>query len=253
MESLSTLIIIGIVLVICVAGITFVQQREQARAKVRQQIAKYRYKANEAANILGNFSQVPIGLEARRLLLQYIQLNLTAAKKLAPSDVLITKNLKSVNEQASNPASKIDKQRLTIPKDFQQLSILIQHLSKLGKYLTLFKNIKAMNTKLVAPAVTKITLLIFEAKICAYIQQAKSALQEHNYVNAQRGFQIAQQMLDRFPNKNTRLSALEEELQELINATPQEAAETNLSIDQEKEYNEADKDDDGVFVKKKKW
>jgi len=253
MGSFSTLLIIVVVLVVCVVAITVVQQREQAKAKLRQQVAKYRYKANEAANILGNFSQVPIGLEARHLLLQYIQLNLSAAKKLAPSDGLIAKNLSSVNEQLKNPSSNIDKQRLVIPKDFQQLNILIQHLSKLGKYLMLFKSIKAMNTNLIVPAVHKITLLISEAKICAYIQQAKNALQEHNYVNAQRGFQVAQQMLDRFPNKSARLTALEVELSELVNATPQEAANTNLSIEQENEYAQADNEGDNIFGKKKKW
>jgi len=253
MESFSTLLIIAVVLVVCVLGVTIVQQREQAKAKIRQQVAKYRYRANEAVNILDNFSQVPIGLEARHLLLQYIQLNLSAAKRLAPSDVLISKNLDSINVRLKNQASSIDKQRLVIPRDPQQLNILIQHLSKLGKYLMMFKTIKAMNTKIVVPAVTKITLLISEAQICAYIQQAKTALQEHNYVNAQRSFQIAQQMLDRFSNKNSRLTALEIELKELVNATPQQAAESNPSIEQENEYAAAANEDDGLFTKKKKW
>jgi len=253
MASFSTLLTIAVVLIVCVVGMTIVQQREQAKAKLRQQIAKYRYRANEAANILENFSQVPIGLEARQLLLQYVQLNLSVARKLAPSDAIIAKNLHSVNIQLKSPASNIDKQRLKIPQDLQQLNVLIQHLSKLGKYLMMFKNIKSMNTKIVNPAVTKITLIISEAKICAYIQQAKTALQEHNYVSAQRGFQVAQQMLDRFSNKNSRLVALESELKELANSTPQQAANTSLSIEKEHEYAEADKQNDTIFGKKKKW
>ena len=239
-------------LIASVSGIAVIQRREQAKAKLRQQIAKYRYRANETANILEKFATIPIGEEARRLLLQYIQLNLSAANKLDPNDPIIARNLVSVNQTLKNPQSKVDKQRLKIPSDFQQLNILIKQLSRLGKYMMRFKNIKAMNTTLVMPAVNKIMLLISEAKICAYIQQAKRALQDHNYVNAQRDFQIAQQMLDRFSNKNSRLQALESELKDLVKATPQEAAKTSLSIEMENEdetYNEEDK----IFGPKKKW
>lgn len=239
-------------LIASVAGIAMIQRREQAKAKLRQQIAKYRYRANETANILENFSNIPIGEEARRLLLQYIQLNLSAANNLAPNDQIISRNLVSINQKLENPQSNVDKQRLTIPTDFQQLNILIKHLSRLGKYMMRFKKIKAMNTTLVIPAVNKIMLLISEAKICAYIQQAKRALLEHNYVNAQRDFQIAQQMLDRFNNKNSRLQALELELKDLVNATPQEAAKTHLSIEMENQQ-ETENEDDNIFGPKKKW
>ncbi len=252
MESFSTILIIFIVLIASVTGITVIQRREQAKAKLRQQIAKFRYRANETANILENFSNIPIGEEARRLLLQYIQLNLAAANNLDPNDPLIARNLVSINQKIEDPRSDIDKQRLTIPTDFQQLNILIKHLSRLGKYIMRFKNIKAMNTTLVMPAVNKIMVLISEAKICAYIQQAKNSLQTHNYVNAQRDFQIAQQMLDRFTNKNSRLEALELELKELVKATPQEAAKKALSIEMEDQY-EAENENDNIFGPKKKW
>ncbi len=256
MESISTLFVIVIVLVASVGGIAIIQRREQAKALLRQQIAKYRYRANETASILDNFSNIPIGEEARRLLLQYILLNLSAAQKLAPTDPMIARNLASIKQQMQNPQSNVDKQRLNIPQDFQQLSLLIKHLSRLGKYLMRFKNIKAMNVALVMPAVNKIMLLISEAKICAYIQQAKKALTEHNYVNAQRDFQIAQQMLDRFTNKNSRLEALEIELKELVNATPQEAAKKSLSIDIENEAetnSQYEEESDNIFGPKKKW
>lgn len=256
MESFSTILIIFTVLVGSVVGIGVIQKREQAKVKLRQQIAKYRYRANETANILENFANIPIGEEARRLLLQYIQLNLSAANTLDPNDAMIAKNLMSINQRIEKPQSNVDKQRLNIPSDFQQLGILIKHLSRLGKYLIRFKSIKAMNSTLVTPAVNKIMLLISEAKICAYIQQAKTALQSHNYVNAQRDFQIAQQMLDRFSDKNSRLEALENELKELVKATPQEAAKTELSIDSENQQayeNENEDENDNIFGPKKKW
>ncbi len=252
MESFSTILVILVVLISSVAGIAVIQRREQAKAKLRQQVAQYRYRANETANILENFATIPIGEEARRLLLQYIQLNLSAANNLDPSDPLIARNLLSINQNLENPQSNIDKQRLTIPSDFQQLNILIKRLSTLGKYMMRFKDIKAMNTTLVIPAVNKIMLLISEAKICAYIQQAKTALQEQNYVSAQRDFQIAQQMLDKFSRKNSRFQALENELKDLINATPQEVAKTNLNTEIESQP-KSENEGDSIFGPKKKW
>lgn len=247
---MSTIIIIAVVLIASVMGIATIQRREQAKAKLRQQVGKYRYRANEAGSILDNFGKIPIGNESRLLLLQYIQLNLSAAVKLMPSDAMLVNNLNSIKQQLQNPESAVDKQKLTIPKDPQQLSILIKQLSKLGNYLLKFKAIKAMNAALVPVAVNKIMLLISEAKICAYIQQGQKALAEHIYVNAQRHFQVAQKMLDKFPKKNSRLSALESELKELVSSTPKKAAKTNLSVDN---VQDVENDTDNIFGPKKKW
>jgi len=230
-------------------GITIIQRREQEKAKIRQQVAKYRYRANEAGSILENFSKIPIGQEARNLLLQYIYLNLKKATQLDSSDQHLLSSLNSIKNQLDNPQSSVDKQRLNIPKEHQQLNILISQLSKLGKYLLKFKNIKAMQTSKVPIAINQIMLLISEAKICAYIQQGQKALSEHNYVNAQRNFQVAQQMLNKFTNKNTRLASLESELQVLVKSTPHEAAKKNLSIEPESFSEEKDV----IFGPKKKW
>jgi len=252
MDSFYTIVVIAIILFACVAGISIVQKKEQAKTALRQKIAKYRYRANETANILDNFSGVPIGEEARTLLLLYIKLNLSAARKLAPSDKMLAKSLEDISLQLQTPQSSVDKQRLNIPKDSLQLNRLIKQLSKLGQYLLKFKAIKAMPAATVPPAINRIMLLISEAKICAYIQQGKKALTEHNYVDAQRNFQTAQQMLDKFTKKDARLTTLESELKELANLKPSEAVNKNLSIDGE-EKNQEETDEDSIFGPKKKW
>ncbi|MCF6194151.1 MAG: hypothetical protein L3J46_07450, partial [Kangiellaceae bacterium] len=160
MESLSTILIIAVVLVVAVSGIGFVQRKEEAKAKIRQQIAQYRYRANEAVQILENFSKIPIGLESRILLLQYARLNLAAAVKLSPSEATVANNLARVQVQLEKPASPIDNQLLHIPDDFNQLTLLLKNLSKLGKYLRKFQSISAMNTNHISIAVNKLNLLI---------------------------------------------------------------------------------------------
>ncbi len=257
MGTLTTIIIISVIIVICVAGITIIQKREQEKARIRQLIAKYRYRANETANILSNFAKTPIGTEARSLMLSYIQLNLAQAVKLAPDDGNLNSSLETIKEQAKNPSSPVDSQRLVIPTDPTQLSLLISQLSKLGKYLLRFKAVPSLDSNQIAVAVSKLSLLISEAKICAYIQQGQSALAKHDYVRAQGLFQTAQQMLDKFTNKNSRLTALETELQELINLTPSQAANKTLSLEETPQESEQKADSSpevtDIFGPKKKW
>ena len=255
MGTLSTIIIISVIIFACVVGVTIIQRREQEKARIRQEVAKYRYRANETANILSNFSTTPIGAESRTLMLKYIQLNLAQAIKLAPGDSALKNNLASVTQQIANVSSKVDSQRLVIPRDPAQLNQLIQQLLKLGKYLLRFKAIKSLDSNLISVAVKKISLLTSEAKICAHIQQGQNSLASHNYVKAQSNFQTAQQMLDRFDSKNSRLLALETELKELINLTPSQAANKTLSLDtQEQTTNELeDSQKDDIFGPKKKW
>ncbi len=251
MGTLSTIIIISVVIVICVVGVTIIQRREQEKARIRQLVSKYRFRANETANILSNFASIPIGAEARMLMLNYIILNLNQAVKLAPNDQNLQSSIETASQQATNASSPVDSQRLNIPKDPTQLTQLISQLSKLGKYLTRFKAIPALDGNMVAIAVSKLSLLISEAKICAYIQQGQNCLAKHDYVRSQSLFQTAQQMLNKFSNKNARLETLEQELQELIKSTPMQAATKTLSIEPEEKAPEEESTD--IFGPKKKW
>ncbi len=251
MGTLPTIIIISVVIAICVVGITIIQRREQEKARIRQLVSKYRYRANETANILSNFASIPIGMEARTVMLNYVILNLKQAAKLAPNDANLKSSLDTVTQQAANTNSPVDSQRLNIPRDPTQLNQLISQLSKLGKYLLRFKTVAALDGNMVAVAVNKLSLLISEAKICAYIQQGQTALTKHDYVRSQSLFQTAQKMLNKFSNKNSRLESLEQELQELIKSTPVEAASKPLSIEPEEKASEEDSTD--IFGPKKKW
>ena len=253
MESLSTILVIAVVIVVAVTGITYIQRKEEAKAKIRQQIAQYRYRANEAIRILENFSKIPIGLESRVLLLQYARLNLTAAVKLSPSEVTIRSNLARVQVQLEKPASPIDNQMLQIPEDFTQLTLLLKNLSKLGKYLRKFQSISAMNTNEISIAVNKLNLLIAEAKITAFAKQGKKALANSDYVNAQRSLLTAKNMLKKFPQKNSRLVKLEQEIDKQANTTNEQAATKTTEAVSKIDSSSKKSSQDDIFGPKKKW
>jgi hypothetical protein len=251
MGSFSIIIIIAIVLVVCVVAITIIQKKEQEKALLRQKISQYRYRANQASNILSNFSQLPIGAEARQILMLQCLGNLNAIRKLAPHDVSAVKSIETLKESIKSPQSPADTQRLKIPSDMALLTKQISQLSTLAKFiLKQHKTNKAISS-LAPVAVNKIMALISESKICAYIQQGKDSLSKHQYVPAQKSFIMAQQMMLKIPNKNERIKQLEIELQELIKSSPNEAMNTQLSIEQP-EYDEEPKEGD-LFGPRKKW
>ena len=253
MSSFAIIAVILIILVISVAIITIIQKREQEKALLRQKIAQYRYRANNAINILGNFSRLPIGSEARQILLQYSLANLKAIAKLSPEDEAVRKQITQISQSIQSQNSPADKSPLEIPPDFSLLTQQINQLSTLAKFLVKLNKSNAAQASLVPVAVSKIMSLISESKICAYIQQGKDSLSKHEYVPAQKSFIMAQQMMLKITNKNERLKKLELDLLELIKSSPSKAKNTELSFNQSSNEEQQPNEEDGLFGPRKKW
>ncbi len=250
MNSSSIIIAIIAILIISVIAITFIQRREEERAATRQKISQYKYRANQATTILSNLSSFPIGQETRQILLQYTISNLKAVQKLAPNDPINNKNIESLNGHLQNSSSPSDSKRLIIPNDYEQLTQQINSLSNLAKFLIKLSKLEAINNSLVSSAVNRISALISESKICAYLQQGQSALSRHEYIHAQQSFSMAQQMMNKISNKNERLIRLEKDLQEMIKSTPSQAMKKNVSYESSEVMEESE---DELFGPKKKW
>ncbi|MCW9015700.1 MAG: hypothetical protein OQJ89_01915, partial [Kangiellaceae bacterium] len=248
MNSATVIIVILVIIVACVVAITVIQKREEEKAKVRQKIAQHKYRANQASTILGNFSQLPIGAEARQILMTYCLANMKAIRQLSPFDQNIKKNIDSLQQNLKTPQTAADSQKLTIPNDLTLLTQQVNQLSTLAKFILKINKSNLVPANTAAIAVRKIMGLISESKICAYIQQGKESLSKHEYVPAQRNFIMAQQMMIKLPDKNERLKKLEVELQELIKSSPTEAMNTELSFDQPSaENSEEPKKPDDLF------
>lgn len=256
MSTFTTIIIFIVILFACVSVLAIIQRREQEKQVLRQKIAQYRYRSNQAMGILTKQASMPIGPEARKIILQYAIGNLLAIKKLAPQDTNNQKNIETLKQQSNNPESPADKQKLVIPNDPNLLKAQINTLSNLAKFLLKLNNNPAVNATLIPVAVKRIMALISESKICAYIQQGQECLSKHEYVPAQRNFTMAQQMLAKVPEKNARLQQLHLDLQELIKSSPTEALNTQLSFNEEapkQTEEEPEEDHDELFGPKKKW
>ncbi|MDQ7050307.1 MAG: hypothetical protein Q9M92_12545 [Enterobacterales bacterium] len=144
------------VIIASVVGISVIQRREQVKAKLAEQISKLRFRANEADRILENFANIPIGAESREILLKFIQLNLSKIQKLSPNNQAINANIASINQKLQAPSLKIDQSRLVIPKNNEQLKLLIKNLNQLASYLQKFQSITKLNQK-IPLAVNKIS------------------------------------------------------------------------------------------------
>lgn len=253
MNSFSTILIIVVVLVVCLVTIAIIQKREQEKALLMQKKAQFRYRAAQASNILNNFNQLPIGTEARVILMQYSLVNLKAIEELDSSDSRTKQEIASLEKSLQSPDSPADKQKLVIPSDMALLTKQISQLSTLTKFIIKLHRSKKIKGNTAPVAVNKLMSLISESKICAYIQLGKEALLKHEYVPAQRNFLLAQQMMSKIVNKNDRISRLEAELLELIKSTPTDAMNGELSIGEAEQPAQAVADEGDPFGPKKKW
>jgi len=260
MNSFVIIIVIIVILFISVSAIAVIQKREHEKALKRQRIAQYRYRTNQAETILTNTSQLPVGPEARKIILQYGLANLLAIRQISPDDSTNNKNIQSFQSRLENPNAAVDKQKLVIPHDVSLLKKQINGLSNLAKYIVKLNKSKAVSSELVPVAANKIMALIAESKICAYVQQGKSSLENHEYVAAQQSFTMAQTMLTKIKNKNGRLNQLAVELQELIKSSPTEALNTELDFTDKNTADNAPENgptssgkEEPLFGQKKKW
>jgi hypothetical protein len=252
MSTISIIILISIFLIISVVAVSVIQKREMQKELLRQKVAQYRYRANQASNILGNFSKLPIGTETRLVLMQYCLANLKAIQNLKPFDQSVQKNIDTLNQSIQSPHAAADKQRLNIPADLNLLKKQITQLTTLAQFLLKINKTNLTQQGLAPAAVKKIMSLISESKICAQIQQGKQLLASEEYAPAQRSFILSQQMLSKIQNKNSRLQQLETELQQLIQTTPshEKAAELPLSQAIDGDH---DPEKNDLFGPRKKW
>ncbi|PCI73531.1 MAG: hypothetical protein COB38_00245 [Gammaproteobacteria bacterium] len=256
MDTFNLLIIIFVLLVGAVIFVVNIQRKEHKKAEQFHQASKFKYRANESANILSNFAKIPIGEETRKILLQVIQKNLTYALKIQPQDKYVRERLPAVNKQLSNTNNKIDSGQLTLPADPQQLNKLLNSLTKLSSYIIKISKVNKLDMPLTKISIGKLSSLITETKLSAYIQQIKKGLATENYDFAVKQLVTTKQLIAALKTKSNRIIALQERLAKLEQEVKisYQKAKQNKKIQQEKiSRKEPSEDVDTVFGPKKKW
>lgn len=230
MDSLTTILIFAVLLVVSILTITIIQKKEKEKAEIRQKISQYKYRAKQAMDILANFALIPIGLEARKVLMQYALTNLKAAEQLNPQDGINNRNIELVKTEIQTPHFPVDSESLVIPTDLEELQKKVSQFSTLSKYITQISTSPAVNQELGKIASHNIITRIFELKICAHFQQGKELLEQRNYVKAQNQFISARDLLQQLPQKNEKLTQIETELLEVMgNKNSEKSTEINES------------------------
>jgi len=256
MDTFNLLIIFFVLLVGAVIFVVNIQRKEQKKAEQFHQASKFKYRANESANILSNFAKIPIGEETRKILLQVIQKNLTAALRIQPQDRYIRERLPAVNKQLTNTNNKIDSSQLAIPADPQQLEKLLNSLTKLSNYIIKISKVNKLDLSLTKVSIGKISSLVAETKLSAYIQQIKKGLAMGNYDFAVKRLITTKQLMAGLKTKSNRIIALQERLATLEQEvkTSYQKAKKNKKLQQAKiNQKEPSEDVDNVFGPKKKW
>jgi len=256
MESFNLIILIFILLAGTVLIVANIQRKEQKKAEKFHQASKYKYRANETANILSNFAKIPIGEETRKILLQVIQKNLTLALKIQPEDRYIRERLPVVNKQLTNTASKTDSGQLLVPTDSQQLDKLLNSLKKLSVYIIKISQSNKLDLPLTKSSIAKLSSLITEVKLTTYIHQIKKGLTTKNYDFAVKMLITTKQIMSGLKNKSNRIVTLQDHLTQLeqeVKISFKNAKKENSNQKNAMSYiNEEAKENSG-FRLKKKW
>lgn len=256
METANLLIIFFILLVGAVFFIVNIQRKEQKKASLFHQASKYKYRANESANILSNFAKIPIGEETRKILLQVIQKNLTLALKINPKDTYVRDRLPVINKQLANTTNRIDSGQLIIPADHKQLDKLVNSLTKLSSYIVKISEINKLDLSLAKSSNAKILSLVTEAKLTAYIQQIKQGLATKNYDFAVKRLVTTKQLVAGIKSKSNRIISLQDRLVKLeqeVKISFQRAKKLQQTQQENNQHQESIEEENTVFGPKKKW
>ncbi|MCF6194329.1 MAG: hypothetical protein L3J46_08365, partial [Kangiellaceae bacterium] len=87
----------------------------------------------------------------------------------------------------------------------------------------------------------------------AFAKQGKKSLANGDYVNAQRNFQTAKNMLKQISKKSSRLVKLDQEIDRQANSTDEQAAVKETDIASKTKPPSKNNSSDDIFGPKKKW
>ncbi len=286
--SITTIVIlVGLILFCSVILSVVLTKREQAAALIRQQVASFRLKADEAQDLYDGLQIAGLDKPTYKFLLDRVLFNLKKAYELSPKAPGIKTRINSVN----NTLNTLDTLSFTVqmPGNMMELHGLIGRLNKLMKYLMLlFQNnsISPVLYQQLMPSIQHSSIKFdVEGHIkmghqAANIGQAGTAKQSYNHAKdklleigtedpyAQVQLQKINELLenlDQLPDETSQSTEQpdEQQIEQQTSEVPS-AENPTLSTDEKEELETKEatvsqeelnkmSDSDGGFSDKKKW
>lgn len=256
---MSTTVIIGIIvafLLIAVGFSGFIQYREQIKAARQQNLSKYRYRAREGQDIYDKFFDLPIGGATRKVILQYIGLNLAKAIEVDSSIRELHDSLSMIKQKVDSPEAPADKSRLKPPSDPQELVVLMGRIKNLMRYVHRLGRIPGIDISAASTGLNNLKKLYLTLQTHTYVAIGKKKMSEKAFPQAIVALDNAKKLLLRQNIGDEETQAQLTELDQLIQEIKQVRAGQTDPQQPEIEDDENTQDlgdSDDLFQPKKKW
>jgi hypothetical protein len=212
----SIIIIIFGLLVASVVGSIIFTKKEQAASLRRQQVANFRYRADQAQELYDGLQTAGLEKITYQFLLQRIIANLEEAYKIDPRSPGIKVRLNSAKEALSNLENV--EFHVQMPSAMTELHGLVGRLNKLFKYLILLFQKGAMpenQYSQIMPVIQR-TLLKFDAE--GHIKMGHQAANDGQPGTAKQCYLHAKEKLLDFGTEDSYISAQLEKVDGLISS-----------------------------------
>ena len=275
MSITNIIILIIILLIVSVVASIIFTKKEQAASLRRQQVASYRYKADEAQDLYDGLQSAGLEKIAYKFLLDRIIANLQAAYDIDPKAPGINHRL----TEAKKSFASFDTIQFYIqmPSAMTELHGLIARLNKLIKYLVVLYQKKAIQEHLYAQLMPSIqrTALKFDAE--GHMKMGHQAANDGQAGTAKQSYLHAKDKLLSFGIEDAYVEAQLEKVEELIQSLEEDQSGVSNDKSESVTYSEnsmqtldSDQDDGDVlsqeeinqqsseppssgFEEKKKW
>ena len=212
----SIIIIIFGLLVASVVGSIIFTKKEQAASLRRQQVANFRYRADQAQELYDGLQTAGLEKITYQFLLQRIIANLEEAYKIDPRSPGIKVRLNSAKEALSNLENV--EFHVQMPSAMTELHGLVGRLNKLVKYLILLFQNGSISDQIYSQLMPVIqrTLLKFDAE--GHIKMGHQAANDGQPGTAKQCYLHAKEKLLDFGTEDSYISAQLEKVDELISS-----------------------------------
>ncbi len=254
----TTFIIISVVILL-IGGVAFsgyFQFREQQKAEKRQKVAKLRFRAREGQELHDAFFEEPIGPNARKVILQYVERNIRAALQVDPNQQDLRQSLEMLAQKINSPEVPADSQKMNYSGEPQELMNRLNRIRKLMKFIHRIGKVPGIDMSTASQALAYLKQLYLNMQIRTFMIAGQQKQAEKNALHAMQYYDNAKKLLLRQNIAKPETQELLKELERLESEIKNEVKAP--SFDDLEQLDEEDSsidlgDSNDLFQPKKKW
>ena len=250
---MNTANIVILIIVLAIGGLAvanWVAARERAEAERRHRVAMHRGAVREAQEMLDLGNLLPLDINVRDVLLDYISLHLQAMKQIDPR-VDTAATMQWAEETRRQPPHASGDSALKLPAQSEELTALRSQLHRLTEYIAKLRREPRLDGPKVLQAFKYLARLRLRCDVEGHIKLGQLAMLQQKVPLARQYYKYA---YERLVKENISDSYVQEQLSVLEEAMKEvRLLEPKTEEGEQATDTGADDDFDPTFQIKKKW